>query len=715
MQRVQSVSVLICSYNRGLLLAETLGALSRAALPPGCDVEVMVVDNNSTDDTAGVVARAAAKGPLPVRYVREPRQGKSFALNTGMETARGDVIALTDDDVLPAADWLVRIVENFRTHDDIVFVFGKVLPRWEVPPPPEMLTLRARDIWGPLALIDYGDDLIRSDSASFGRSRLPIGANLAIRRSAIEAVGGWRTDLGKVDNTLIAGEDHELCVRLYRAGLYSGVYDPSVAVRHLVPASRLRRDYFRRWFYWHGRTMARMADAIYFDLDLTQVPAIFGVPRFVYREFLQQLRRWCRRAGRADALALLAEEVMLIEYLGFFAESWRRRPVSPPESRADGVRRRPGSGHRKMTTADRPDISVVLSTYNRADRLPRALDALLAQTGGVAYEILVIDNNSSDATAAVVSRIIPNSGGRLRYAFEPRQGLSYGRNAGIALARAPLIAFCDDDVRVAPDWIAQLRRTFDAHPDVDYVGGRVLPHWLAQPPAWLTQAHWAPLALQDYGGDPLVSGRDRAVCLVGANLAFRRRVFETVGVFTPSLGRVKDGIGSTEDHDMQLRAWRAGLRGLYVPALVALADVTPDRLERPYHRRWHRGHGRHCALMRLRELVPADLGPMSEPTDLVMLFGSPAFVYTELLRTGYNWARALCRREDPRFYSHQLHHVWSYIRTRQQIFAREASHLSVAKELFRFARAYRRKRRQRALELGATEPDPLLQSHRPRS
>ena len=329
MPSVESLSVLICTYNRASLLDDTLAALCRARLPEGCTLEVIVVDNNSSDNTPEVVRRAAAVARWPVRYLLEPCQGKSFALNRGLSLAGGEVIALTDDDVVPAEDWLVRIADHFQA-EDVVFVFGKVLPRWEVPPPAELLTTAARDIWGPLALIDYGDKPVRYDAKSFGRKRLPIGANLAVRRDALEQVGGWRTDLGKVDNSLIAGEDHELCVRLFHAGLYSGLYDPAVVVRHFVPASRLSRLYFRRWFYWHGRTMARMAGAIYLDLDLARVPYVAGVPRFIYRECLEQIFRWCRRAGRSDALALLIEEVKLIEYLGFFAESWLRRKQHPP-------------------------------------------------------------------------------------------------------------------------------------------------------------------------------------------------------------------------------------------------------------------------------------------------------------------------------------------------------------------------------------------------
>jgi glucosyl-dolichyl phosphate glucuronosyltransferase len=345
------------------------------------------------------------------------------------------------------------------------------------------------------------------------------------------------------------------------------------------------------------------------------------------------------------------------------------------------------------------DVSIVVSTYNRADRLPAALDALLSQRTTVPYEVVVVDNNSTDSTAAVLARLVKRSRGRLRYAFEGRQGLSYGRNTGIALSRAPIIAFTDDDVRVAPDWIDRLHKTFASHPEIDYVGGRVLPNWLASPPRWLTEAHWSPLALQDYGEQPLVSGRERAVCLVGANLAFRRRVFERVGVFAPSLGRIKDGLGSTEDHDMQLRIWRAGMRGLYAPQVVATADVTPDRFEKAYHRRWHRGHGEHCARMRLREFVPADMGPLSEPSDLVTLFGAPAFVYAELVRTARLWVRAVWRREDSLFYAHQFRHLRGYLRASYAMFS-GVRHRGVLAEVGAFLRAYARKKLRHAQATG---------------
>ncbi|HEX4347552.1 MAG TPA: glycosyltransferase, partial [Vicinamibacterales bacterium] len=245
-----------------------------------------------------------------------------FALNLALAHSHSDVIALTDDDVLPAVNWLERIVAAFRERD-VTFVFGKVLPRWGCVPPPELLTQRAQDIWGPLAIVDYGDEAVDYVASSNGQ-RLPVGANLAFAREALVTIGGWRTDLGKVNNTLISGEDHEIFIRLRRAQAYAGFYDPLNSVKHYVPPSRLTRAYFRRWFFWHGKTEALMLDDLFYELDMTRVPRIGGVPRFLYRQAARQLLQWGRMLGSADALSLFVEELRSLQYLGLIAEGWRQ-------------------------------------------------------------------------------------------------------------------------------------------------------------------------------------------------------------------------------------------------------------------------------------------------------------------------------------------------------------------------------------------------------
>jgi glycosyltransferase involved in cell wall biosynthesis len=320
--KVSSATILICTYNRAPLLHETLTTMQEMTPPAHCDVDILVVDNNSSDDTARVVQQAAEHSRFPIALLHERRQGKSFALNTGLAAAGGDVVALTDDDVLPAKDWLARIIETFRT-EEVTFVFGKVLPRWSCTPPAELLTVPAQDIWGPLAIVDYGDEPARYEAKNTGQ-RLPIGANLAFLRSALVAIGGWRTDLGKVNNTLISGEDHEIFMRLRRHGLYSGYYDPKNWVRHYVPAGRLTRQYFRRWFYWSGKTHALMLEDLYPDLNMAEVPKIAGIPRFACRQGVAQAVRYVT-SRHGDALRAMIEELRLVQYLGLFVECFRQR------------------------------------------------------------------------------------------------------------------------------------------------------------------------------------------------------------------------------------------------------------------------------------------------------------------------------------------------------------------------------------------------------
>ena len=320
---VRSATILICTYNRAPLLRESLRAMAALTPPADCAVEIVVVDNNSTDTTQRVLAEAATESPFPIVTLRETAQGKSFALNRGLKAATGDVIALTDDDVWPDAGWLQRIVNRFRERE-ITFVFGKVLPRWGIVPPADLLTAAAQDIWGPLALVDYGDEPAAYTADRTGQ-RLPIGANLAFRRDAIVQVGGWRTDLGKVNNTLTSGEDHEIFCRLRRFNLYSGFYDPAIVVRHYVPERRLTRHYFRQWFFWSGKTHALMLDELYAHIDVEHAIRIAGTPRFLWRQALQQFARYLRtRHPRTQALDGLKEELRLLQYCGLIAGCWRQ-------------------------------------------------------------------------------------------------------------------------------------------------------------------------------------------------------------------------------------------------------------------------------------------------------------------------------------------------------------------------------------------------------
>ncbi|MDQ3754831.1 MAG: glycosyltransferase family 2 protein [Acidobacteriota bacterium] len=347
--------------------------------------------------------------------------------------------------------------------------------------------------------------------------------------------------------------------------------------------------------------------------------------------------------------------------------------------------------------SNNPDVTIVISTYNRAAELRPALDSVLAQqTGGVCYEVIVVDNNSTDDTRQVVESLIATAPVPLRYVFEGRPGIPHGRNAGIEAARASIIAFTDDDNRVAPDWVQQIKRALDAHPEVDYVGGRVLPEWSDEPPSWLTPAHWSPLALTDYGDASFYSNASNPVCLITANLALRRSLFDRIGFFAPRMLRCSD-------HELQLRAWRAGRQGMYVPQIVVIADVQPERLTEAYHRRWHRNHGKYSALMQYSEHLGIEIAaaheesPTSAAPNALRLYGIPAFVCRRSLAKMAGWSKqylsaALRGERDASFYhANRLRHLVNYLATayKQDASRRPNSHIT---EITSFTRSLIRKK-----------------------
>jgi GT2 family glycosyltransferase len=305
------------------------------------------------------------------------------------------------------------------------------------------------------------------------------------------------------------------------------------------------------------------------------------------------------------------------------------------------------------------EVSVVICTYNRAFLLERALGALLAQIGDVEFEVIVVDNNSTDGTKDVIAAHLSRSP-RLKYRFEGRQGLPFARNAGAMAAAAPIIAFTDDDVMVGREWVATIKRTFDAYPNVEIVGGRVRPIWPTVRPGWITRRQLGPFALGERGDAPIhVGAANAAPCLVGANFAFRRSAFERVGLFDPAYIK-------SQDREIQLRLWRAGCVGLYVPELAITVDVPAERLTRKYFRHWYTTYGVYHSRMRLLDVIDRD-GRLNEPSGR-RIMGAPAFLYRELLQSGLHWLAAAARldRGGAFYWENRWRYLASYLRERRR-------------------------------------------------
>jgi glucosyl-dolichyl phosphate glucuronosyltransferase len=292
--------------------------------------------------------------------------------------------------------------------------------------------------------------------------------------------------------------------------------------------------------------------------------------------------------------------------------------------------------------SDAPDVSVIISTLNRRTSLLRNLDSLEHQIvpAALEYEIIVVDNGCSDGTRAAVESLIAQGSKRLRYVFEPRPGVSFGRNTGAAVARAPIVAFTDDDNIVASDWVAKVKALLDADPDVAAVGGRIVPEWPAEVPSWLDRQHWPPIALLDYDDTRFYTSATNPRCLLTANLAFRREVLERLGGFSPVFVRC-------QDHELLMRLWRSGGRALYASELVVRAPIDPQRLTIKYHRAWHVRHGCYSALMRSEEVIDKSGCLRLEPANNGCPFGVPVHLYAELVRAAVGSVAGWVRRRHP--------------------------------------------------------------------
>lgn len=326
-------SIVIATYNRASVLADTLKSL--AALRPSAPWEVVVVDNNSPDATRAVVESMIPTFPVPLTYAFEREQGRSAALNCGFAIARGDIIVTTDDDVRVDPDWLDRIEAGLESqHCD--YIGGRVTPLWEGQRP-EWLPATNGQLWAVIALLDYGPTPIQ-----FGK-RVPLGVNMAIRRAALDRVGGFDPRIGRKAGTLLGQEVREWCLRATAAGL-SGYYIPDVAVRHLIPRDRLTKKYFRRWFFWRGISRAMLYAETGLDmekpeqstLDFARVPHLAGVPRYLFRSAFGALKTSIVATLKRDPILSFERELWLWFFAGVLKQRWkdRQRAVKPAVARA---------------------------------------------------------------------------------------------------------------------------------------------------------------------------------------------------------------------------------------------------------------------------------------------------------------------------------------------------------------------------------------------
>jgi glucosyl-dolichyl phosphate glucuronosyltransferase len=265
------LTVAICTWNRAKLLDQTLVQMRELRIPEGVDWELLVVNNNCTDDTDAVIARHSDK--LPLRRLHEPKPGLSNARNCAVAATKGDLLIWTDDDVLVDKEWLAAYAK--AAADWPAAYFGGPVDPWFAASPPAWIERNLDQLANPFAIRQYGDE-----HRLFQDGEYPVGANMAFRTTVLREYS-FDSRLGREGANLIGGEEYEVFQRLMQAGL-RGVWVGSARVRHYIPSDRLTRRYLESWHRGVGRTLVRRNCR-------TDGRHWWSVPRWVYRRYLTAL------------------------------------------------------------------------------------------------------------------------------------------------------------------------------------------------------------------------------------------------------------------------------------------------------------------------------------------------------------------------------------------------------------------------------------------
>ena len=231
------LSIVICSYNRASYISGALDSLYHQSA--GLDnFEAIIVDNNSTDNTAEVFKQwrsSHANGSFT--YLTESKQGASFARNTGAEGAKGQWLCFMDDDAIANSNYVENIIKHIKTKPEAIGFGGRIIPKY-IPSAPEWMSYYVSSLVGNF---DYAPT-----ACAFENGKYPLESNMIIRKDVYDAIGGFNTELpGVVGILRIGGEGKELFYKLLALG-HTIYYDPTICVEHVVEVKKLTPEYMYR-------------------------------------------------------------------------------------------------------------------------------------------------------------------------------------------------------------------------------------------------------------------------------------------------------------------------------------------------------------------------------------------------------------------------------------------------------------------------------------
>lgn len=291
------ISVIICTHNRASLLPDVLGSLEKSELPEDSDIEVIVVANACSDNTFQVLEEYKKDSKFKIRALKEPRQGKAFALNTAIEKAAGELLAFVDDDHIISPGYFKAICFAVKNYPDFTLFCGRVVPNWDGTEPAWIHDETIYPIRPfPIPNFNLGDKVleVQPNKGMF----IPGAGNLVIKRTVFEKIGFFNEAFGPKGHNLQGGEDLEFVRRTLKKGNRL-MYIPDILQYHQVEKENLSLNYIIKKAYYRSMTAYQLNEQI----------SPGPVPLYLYRMALTHLVKFIfsfRQAARRYYLVKLA-------------------------------------------------------------------------------------------------------------------------------------------------------------------------------------------------------------------------------------------------------------------------------------------------------------------------------------------------------------------------------------------------------------------------
>ena len=324
------ISVIVCTYNRCEILRTFLEELNKLQYLPDSEYEIIIVDNNSNDQTRVAVENYIRSGRENVRYIFEGRQGKTFALNTGIREAKGRIIAFTDDDVIIDKEWLSSIRKAVEANPDCKAFAGKVIALWPDNIPAWVAKEgQFRNTGGAVVEHDLGDGEKSYSQEDAQRGMGPVGANMFFVRDIFEKYGGFNENLNLLVKKIPMLEDTDFCIRLLKKN-EKILYAPSVTVYHPVYDDRLTKKYFRKISFKTGRAKYiqhnLQRSGRYFILNIRKNNRrLLNVPLYILYDSVIYLIKYIMVLLKCNPQEIFYYDKLLMYYAGMIYELYLQR------------------------------------------------------------------------------------------------------------------------------------------------------------------------------------------------------------------------------------------------------------------------------------------------------------------------------------------------------------------------------------------------------